>query len=375
MEFKKLTSRFRQFGGLRLVREYAKLGVLGIGVKAFFRCLVKRESFKGIYPEILKKVEPFLEQKYAPVVQEFKKSSSSSRFEHKRNKVVWFCWLQGMEDAPDIVRVCYHSLTRLTTYRLQVIDGKNWRQFVELPEYVVRKWEKGRIPAANFSDLLRLELLIKYGGTWIDSTVLCTGGSGLMVQGCPSGESAHARDNSSKFGSPLAQSQTSSFKFLDADLFLFQYTPEGTTRGISISNWFITSCTNNEVLMAVRDMLYAYWKDFDCTLDYYMFHPFFEIVAREYPEQVGKMPYGSSQRSIALMRHWNEPFNQEQWDKLVSKVAFHKLSHRVSEELKNNKGNYYNYIVKFNGSCVPLVASDQRSSERLRVKDSITVKG
>ena len=33
--------------------------------------------------------------------------------------------------------------------------------------------------------------------------------SGSMIQNCPSGESAHARDNSSKLGSPLAQSQTS----------------------------------------------------------------------------------------------------------------------------------------------------------------------
>jgi len=46
---------------------------------------------------------------------------------------------------------------------------------VELPGYIVEKWEKGRIPAAMFSDLLRVELLIKYGGTWIDSTVFCTG--------------------------------------------------------------------------------------------------------------------------------------------------------------------------------------------------------
>ena len=34
------------------------------------------------------------------------------------------------------------------------------------------------------------------------------------VQGCPSSESAHARDNSSKLGSPLAQSQTSSVQGL-----------------------------------------------------------------------------------------------------------------------------------------------------------------
>ncbi len=36
--------------------------------------------------------------------------------------------------------------------------------------------------------------------------------AGFRFQDCLSGESAHARDNSSKLGSPLAQSQTSGFK-------------------------------------------------------------------------------------------------------------------------------------------------------------------
>ena len=47
---------------------------------------------------------------------------------------------------------------------------------MELPGYIVEKWGKGQIPAALFSDLLRLQLLIKYGGMWIDSTVFCSSG-------------------------------------------------------------------------------------------------------------------------------------------------------------------------------------------------------
>lgn len=308
--------------------EYARIGALWIGVKAFFRCLATRASFKRIYPQILNKVEPFLERKYAPVAQSFKNSSGHSGLEHRRSRIIWFCWLQGMEQAPDLVHVCHESLKRhLPDREIKLIDGENWRDFVELPGYVVRKWEKGRIPAANFSDLLRLELLIKYGGTWIDATVLCTGEPACGV--------------------PLSV-------YLDADLFLFQYTPAGTTQGIRISNWFITSCTNNPVLMAVRDMLYAYWKDYDCTIDYYMFHLFFEIVAREYPQQIAAMPYGSSQRSIALVSHWNEPFKREKWERLVSMVAFHKLSYRVSEAVKNNKENYYHHLLSAIRSSLPV---------------------
>ena len=332
MDFKKLVSRYRQFGGFQLVIEYAKIGVLWPAVKAGMRCVVRRQSFKQIYPAVLKKVEPILQNRYLPVLQSKKEEVRGKNLEHKRSKIIWFCWLQGMKLAPELVLVCYKSLKRhLPDREIIFIDAENWNDYIELPEYVVRKWEKGRIPAANFSDMLRLELLIKYGGTWIDSTVLCTG--------------LNDNHNENEKLSRISELENKAKQYLDADLFLFQYTPEGTTKGISISNWFITSCTNNEVLMVLRDMLYAYWKDYDCTLDYYIFHLFFEMVARGYPKQVGAMPYGCSQKSIALMKHWNEKFDQGQWDRLVSRVAFHKLSYRVPENVRRNKGNYYNYIL------------------------------
>jgi hypothetical protein len=75
------------------------------------------------------------------------------------------------------------------------------------------------------------------------------------------------------------------FKFLDALLFVFQYTNEGSV-SVSISNWFITACRNNEVLMVLREMLYAYWRDYDCVLDYYIFHLFFAMISKEYQNRL-----------------------------------------------------------------------------------------
>lgn len=315
LEYERVLYLIRQFGGFQLFWEYAKLGALRPGIKTFFQCLVRRQSFKQIYPEVLKKVEPFLARKYYNLLLERKAFYQLQTQEHKRSNIIWFCWLQGFDNAPELVRVCYNSLGKhLTDRDITLIDGNNWREFVELPDYIVRKWQKGRIPPANFSDLLRLELLIKYGGTWIDSTVLCTG-------------THHTKE------------------YLDADLFLFQYTPKGTRTGVSISNWFITSCTNNEVLMVLRDMLHAYWRDFNCTLNYYIFHQFFYLLSQEYPERIASMPYGGSQRSIALLHHLNDTFNQDRWEWLVSQVCFHKLSYRVDKKVKENKLNYYNRIL------------------------------
>ena len=341
MDLKKLITRYKQLGGAKLVWQYVKLGALGPAIKAGVRCLLKRQSFKAIYPEVLRKIEPFLIQKYGSKVQEFKKFNSSRELKHEHPKVIWWCWLQGYDAAPPIVKACYNSLMRefkgssvqevqglSDGYEIKVIDAENWKEYVELPDYIEKKWEKKQIPPALFSDLLRLELQIKYGGTWIDSTVLCTGFNGL----------------SSSSGSTSSPSVQEFKRYLDADLFLFQYTKQGSIP-VSISNWFISACSNNEVLMVVREMLYAYWKDYDCVLDYYIFHMFFAMISKEYPEQIVAMPYGQSQNSLVLLHHWGEMFDQRKWDKLTEKVCFHKLAFRTKDSVKATRDNYYNYIL------------------------------
>lgn len=321
MDYNKLIARYHQFGGLRIVWQYTKLGLLPVVVKGIVRCVVKRQSFKYIYPDVLRTVEPVLVERF----QVSRYRIQANELPHDHPKVIWWCWLQGIEAAPPIVRACYNSLVqgewfKVNGYKINVIDAENWKDYVELADYIVKKWEKKQIPPAMFTDLLRLQLLIRYGGTWIDSTVLCTG----------NGNDNH-NDN-----------------FLNSDLFLFQYTPEGTARDISISNWFISAHSNNEVLMTLRNMLFAYWKDYNCTLDYYIFHLFFAMVAQEYPEEIAAMPYGYSMNSLVLLHHWDEKFDQKKWDKLISRVSFHKLAFRIDQKTKENKNNFYNHIINTN---------------------------
>lgn len=344
MDFHKLISRYHQFGGIRLVFKLAKVGALWPTVKACVRCVVKRHSFKQIYPEVLKRIEPLLIKRYEPLMRCNKDEVTGKNLEHRHSKVIWFCWLQGIEKAPSIVKTCYNSLKlNLPDRIICVIDNENWKEFIELPDHIVKKWEKKQIPAALFSDLLRLELLVKYGGTWIDSTVLYTGVNGLKVDLLV--EPAHYQQTENQFSSSLAQSQHSKFQeYLDADLFLFQYTEQGSIP-VSISNWFITACSNNEILIVLRNMLYAYWKDYDCTLDYYIFHLFFSMLSKEYPEEIKAMPYGRSKNSLVLLHHWGEMYDQKKWYNLTSRVCFHKLAFRVDKKVMQNKGNYYNYIL------------------------------
>lgn len=82
MDFKKLAFRFKQFGSFSLIWQYARLGLLPVIVKAFFGCLVRRQSFKAIYPQVLKLVEPILIERFQVI--RFKIQANSLSHEHPR---------------------------------------------------------------------------------------------------------------------------------------------------------------------------------------------------------------------------------------------------------------------------------------------------
>ena len=126
---------------------------------------------------------------------------------------------------------------------------------------------------------------------------------------------------------------------------MFQYTKPGCKWSGSISNWFIGANRDNIIIKMVRDMLYEYWRMYDVTIDYYIFHLFFAIAARECPDMIRRMPYGWSIPCITLGEHLEEDFSENKWEKFTRKVHWHKLNYRNEKRMKGNKKSYYNYII------------------------------
>ena len=312
----RLIVRFRQFGGVRLIWEYAKMGVLWIGVKELVKCAIQGRSFKSVYPVVTKLVDEELVSKYETELA-LLRNASDARYENENR--VWFCWLQGIENAPELVKACLRSIKRNVTEEVVVIDEKNYTDYVTLPEYIVEKYRKGIIPPALFSDLLRLELLIHHGGTWIDSTVFATG---------------NMKDGKEVFGKFWQEIQQS-------DLFLYRYIKNGRVHGIS--NWFIHAKAGNALLTELRDMLYAYWRDYNCTMEYYIFHLFFGVLAKRHPEMMRNMPMANSYKAIILAHNLDKLFDEEWWQKLTANVPFHKLNYRKVPVIKD--GTYYEHIL------------------------------
>ena len=114
------------------------------------------------------KVKKKLEKKYKNSLEKPLESPT----ETSTGNIVWMSWLQGEENAPIIVQQAIKSVRKnFPNRKVILIDNENLTSYVHLPDFVMEKWNKGLISNTHFSDLLRLYLLIEYGGVWVDATV------------------------------------------------------------------------------------------------------------------------------------------------------------------------------------------------------------
>ena len=78
---------------------------------------------------------------------------------------VFVFWAQGIESAPPIVKRNIERLRNVFGQRLHVLDENTMKYYVETPKIdKISRW-------CHKADMLRLELLMRYGGTWIDSSI------------------------------------------------------------------------------------------------------------------------------------------------------------------------------------------------------------
>lgn len=247
-------------------------------------------------------------------------------------KIVWTCWLQGMEDASYMVKKCVESQKKaLQDYEHRVLTLENYHQWVEVPEYIEKKFRKGRIPRALFTDLLRLAVLKKYGGVWLDASVLFTG------------------FENEKLLNRLHKIEQSEFT-------IFRYFQRGKKEPVGLSNWFIAAHPNDFVVSTVLDMLLAYWKDYNCTVDYYIMHLFISMCLNAVPSIAESMPRENSYHSIMLGSVLAKDYNEDWWNDVKAHVFLHKLNYRKADEADEAAKNPHSFYNKIFGStpCPPL---------------------
>lgn len=81
---------------------------------------------------------------------------------------IWILWLQGEDQAPPLVSRCISSWRTLNPdWQVEVLNEQSLSQWIDLP-----KFPRGT-SLNHKANIVRLRLLVRYGGVWTDATTLC----------------------------------------------------------------------------------------------------------------------------------------------------------------------------------------------------------
>ena len=265
------------------------------------------------YPYIYNIFSPKQMIVYAYIRKRYKKILDSLPYynhTHIYNKTIYWCWLQGIQKVPELYLSTLNSIRKnLKGFNLVIITEENMLNYISFPDYILDKYKRKIISPTHLSDLIRLELLINYGGTWIDASVLITGYTEM---------------------------------FYNNDLFFFQERNPGFVG----SNWFITAEKGSPILKATRYLLYEYWKYRDNLYNYYLFHNMLALSSEKYKKDLNKIPYFSNRIPHRLRDTMLGTYSKERYDKLLRDSTVHKLTIKILPKEPIGFDTYYNHIIE-----------------------------
>ena len=315
---KDLRDKFKRAGGVQILQQYGRAHMLGYAMLQVALQGTSQKSLEIVRLSVSNKLLGRLRRKYRGYIAEYlKREQEKAPKECVRTDNVWVFWLDGLDSAPEVVRVCVRSvMENLSDRNVHILTEENYRDYVTFPPFIQQKIDSGVISKTHMSDLLRLELLIRYGGTWLDATVLCS--------------------------SPEVPSY-----MLDSDLFLFQdLKPGWDGHSQRISSWMITSCTNHPILRLTRALLYEYWRKNSAMEDYFLFHDFFELAIESYPQEWNEVvPCSNAAPHILLLRLF-EQYDERIWEAVREMTPFHKLTYKFEPEKAQIPGTDYKVLLE-----------------------------
>lgn len=259
----------------------------------------------------------YLENLCSDVIEQYK-NYKPNLSEQKNPETIWVFWWTGENSAPDIVKACINSIRKNANgHNVIFLDQTNFAEYVVFPEEILKKHKQGKIGHAHFSDMLRISLLAKYGGMWIDATVFLS--------------------------QPIPQSA-----FSQTFYSLKTYDPSALY--YSKSRWcgyFLAGNADFLLFPFIRDCLVAHWLLTDHIIDYLLMDYLFGIAYKHFDQvKLGfdQLSDNNTKRGL-LMAKINEPYSPELFDSLSSGETFaSKLSWRYGNPTSQTKtGELTNY--------------------------------
>ncbi len=112
----------------------------------------------------------YLNDNYGCVVDKYVNSELPVNNSEKYK--IWVMWWQGEEVMPEIIRINFDSLRKNSNgHDIVLITQNNYFEYLKIPDFIIEKLSQNIISLTHLSDYIRVALLSKYGGLWLDATV------------------------------------------------------------------------------------------------------------------------------------------------------------------------------------------------------------
>lgn len=233
---------------------------------------------------------------------------------------IFSMWIQGVENAPLIVKKTIESQKRYAEkygYEYILLDKNNIFTYVEFPEIIIEKYQQGIIDFIKFSDIVRVALLAKYGGVWLDSTIYIE--------------------------------TTEKLEYFDNDFFTIRmknnekipkFVPQGKWTGFCLAGK-----QSNILFEFLRDFQVEYFSKFDVAIDYFLIDYLIEIAYEKFEtvkEKIDLNPL-SNPELFFLAKNISKEYDDDEWKKIIQSTSLFKCTYKGI--INTNEGTYFSNVI------------------------------
>ncbi len=260
-----------------------------------------------------KAINKYLENQYKDIINNYKnKNYNTEKFSNK----IWIFWWQGTKKAPEIVNKCLTSINKyMPDKQIIIITEKNINKYFKIPDFIKEKLNKKEMTFTTFSDYLRMNLLKKYGGFWMDATIFLT-------------------DNP--------------FKNVSHNFYTIKFHTADKT-SISKGRWcgFFIGGENQGFYDFMVDFFNSYFQEHKLLIDYFLIDYVIEIAYKNIKNiktKFDSVPYNNEQIH-KLQSLLNQKYDKHTFDELLKENKVHKLSYK--QPIKDDENTFYKKISQY----------------------------
>lgn len=307
-------------------------------VKKLFGVKVAKATFKdGLFPPgkseaYIKTIEEYVDNFMEPVLKKYEQIDEQAFIQKKleqptpfQKMPVWCCWWQGEDSMPELVKMCNHRLQSIipadrAEYHLITMD--NLREYADFPPHIWEKYHAGKITMTNLSDMLRAELLSRYGGMWIDATV---------------------------FLSDKIPEQFFTERFFSQKMFDMVKCQREACKG----RWcgFMMAMTRENIIYDyLKEAFYYWWEHQEDIVDYVLIDYLILAAYKRLPyirALIDQVP-NNNEGVFAMYQVMNQPYTDELYEQLTKDTCIHKLTYKENnvKVTADGKQTLYGHLIQ-----------------------------